>query len=910
MSICPICDHTASNPVARSPYQQCTGCHLFYNPAPPEFRYESSQQQGSGKDLLDNWARMINKDLATRLKQRHSPSSVLDIGSKYPFFLKCFSDLGVPTLLGIDGCDEVIAGGQELSVPTVRADFLDHDFQGQTFDLITLVHCIEHFPDPKLAMAKVVSLLAPKGVLYIRTPEIYQQNIRKHLTDEHYQIHPVLFSKKAMAKLAEQFNLQIIDIWEQPGDGQCDWQFVRKEEIKVSVAVIACSESEVIGRMLDSLQTLPSEVILYLNNVTDNTREIAEAWSTRTHIPLVVMEGYWDQDFARAKNEAVLRATGSHVCWMDCDDVLAPDAPDKILQQIKDKPEAVQSWLLVYGSQTFYHLRLWPNKANPYKPHFHDRCHEFVELGFYNGSRLEREDIHVHHLPKPKDALGRNLSILLKSKEEGPRLCPHCPRNQDETGRTLFYLGNSYRESDNKEQALDCYLEYLRDNHGWYDEQMWVKMYVAQIYTALKDDQQALDFYCEALAHNSNWAEPYMAIARLKFNQELYSQAIAWAMHAASLTKPSTLMWLNEPEYTDAPWRLVSWSYEMVNDIPNALKFALVADRWLQGKDVPWNDRIARLGGPKVALCMRPGALGDVLMTTAALKGLKEQGYQVHYVCHPSSAPVLQNNPHIDRLFTSPNTSWAEMESFARSEGSTPTRVIRFEYPMAEGYPDTPLRQHLAYYFCEQAGVTPTLDLCYEQTVGEVTTGAQNAKQAFFPGRGLVIHTHTGWSPYKNWGQEQWEQLVRLAQDHGLRTVQIGNEKDPTIQGAHFVLTSSIRDAISTVGQSAVFVGLDSVFNHASQALKKRSVILWGSTHPQGSGYPQNINIVNGNRWYPNGPSQALSCQPCYREYNDISVHTKPACPNMQNNAPQCQRNNSVQAVWDAVKEILNEVKP
>ena len=208
-SICPVCGggefaSTESSTAGLTPYLSCNTCGLWAQYPPPDFRYESDLQEQTGREAMSEIACLLNQDLAARLFYTHKPKSVLDIGSKYPYFLKCFKDLGVEDVVGIDGFPEATEFGDELGVPMIIDDFLEHDFEGKKFDLITLVHCIEHFADPALALRKIRSLLSENGVLYIRTPEVRTAGIDIHLTDEHYQVHPILFSRESFRRLAQQ----------------------------------------------------------------------------------------------------------------------------------------------------------------------------------------------------------------------------------------------------------------------------------------------------------------------------------------------------------------------------------------------------------------------------------------------------------------------------------------------------------------------------------------------------------------------------------------------------------------------------------------------------------------------------------------------------------------------------------
>jgi len=243
-------------------------------------------------------------------------------------------------------------------------------------------------------------------------------------------------------------------------------------------------------------------------------------------------------------------------------------------------------------------------------------------------------------------------------------------------------------------------------------------------------------------------------------------------------------------------------------------------------------------------------------------------------------------------------------------------KTVSFQYPMDEEYPDKPMRKHLAHFFCEQAGVPPTLDLSMGFEQEHLDFGAKHGTGK------VVIHTKAGWSPLKNWPADLWESLVKQIRAEGYDVVQIGSESEPLVPGAERLVTPSIKHAAAVQKFAVLFIGGDSIFNHTSQAVGRKSVILWGSTHPNGSGYDQNVNLVNGAVWTREdgngGPT--LPCQPCYREYNNMSVHPKPPCPNLvehtstslpeeeypANKLNQCMAANTLEIVWKHVKELLS----
>ncbi len=261
---------------------------------------------------------------------------------------------------------------------------------------------------------------------------------------------------------------------------------------------------------------------------------------------------------------------------------------------------------------------------------------------------------------------------------------------------------------------------------------------------------------------------------------------------------------------------------------------------------------------------MRPGALGDLLMATCVLEPLKAQGHRIRFIAHPDYISILENHPHIDELVPARSGS---CETLLKETAELPSadRTIYLYYPFygKMPLPTHPMPMHVTASFCEQAGVSVNQNLSVCLDDDQENWGMQYRDT-------ILIHTKTRWSPYKDWFDDRWEALVsRLRSETGLPVYQLGQSSERQVPGTSFIEGPTIRHAIAALKHCRVFIGLDSVFNHASKAVGKPSVILWGSTHPQNAGYLQNINLVNGVAWHPETGlyGSTFQCQPCYREY-------------------------------------------
>jgi hypothetical protein len=320
---------------------------------------------------------------------------------------------------------------------------------------------------------------------------------------------------------------------------------------------------------------------------------------------------------------------------------------------------------------------------------------------------------------------------------------------------------------------------------------------------------------------------------------------------------------------------------------------------------------------------IRPGAFGDLLMLTALFPALKRQGYRIRVVCWPHFGAILADHPEVDEFVFFPagqSLYHDDVQRYIASVAPPADKTVSLEYPnwQGPGLARHALQQHITTVFCEQAGVPPSTALSIGLTPEQLAWGARFRDD-------ILIQTSTAYSPYKNWPPDRWEELAhRIRSELGCEVRQIGATDDPRIPGVERVDSPDIRHAIAALKACRVFVGLDSVFNHAAQAVGKRSIILWGSTNPTAFGYAQNINLVNGVAWQPAMGNEAplLRCQPCYREYKHLHQHPGLRClytvPHPQAVLPEphdpgqpqlhaCMAANTVPVVLHYVQALLDQ---
>ena len=268
---------------------------------------------------------------------------------------------------------------------------------------------------------------------------------------------------------------------------------------------------------------------------------------------------------------------------------------------------------------------------------------------------------------------------------------------------------------------------------------------------------------------------------------------------------------------------------------------------------------------------LRPGAIGDVLISSTIIQGLRKKhpGSLINYYTWFIEAGNLIEG--IDNVYNS--------EDWDKREKGIDYILNPYPYP-------NPMTKHLIEYYADCVGIPVDYNYSLKQLPTE--------KHIEF----ITLHVKTGWSIYKEWSFDRWNEVITSIRPYigNTKIVQIGSKEDPKIEGIDIDCRgkTTLTEAITLIRDSKLHLGVDSFSNHIAGAYKIPAVILWGSTSPLGFGYPTAKNIYKG-----------LVCQPCYKENPEMSKVPKGTCE-----TKKCMNSITVEEVVEATKEKLNvEIK-
>ncbi len=100
----------------------------------------------------------------------HDPGTLLDVGCWTGFFLKTAEKRGWK-VKGLEPVDAAAQWGRiNLGLDILTAVFEKAELPNGNFDMVSLMHALEHLSDPNTALARVNRLLKPGGIIALETP--------------------------------------------------------------------------------------------------------------------------------------------------------------------------------------------------------------------------------------------------------------------------------------------------------------------------------------------------------------------------------------------------------------------------------------------------------------------------------------------------------------------------------------------------------------------------------------------------------------------------------------------------------------------------------------------------------------------------------------------------------------------
>jgi glycosyltransferase involved in cell wall biosynthesis len=260
----------------------------------------------------------------------------------------------------------------------------------------------------------------------------------------------------------------------------------------VSVVMIAKNEEAVLGRCLESVKEA-DEIIICDTGSTDRTIEIAKQFTDKVFTDYV-----WEDNFAKARNHALGKATGDWILSIDADEYLT--CPFSAVREA-----AAKGFMAVNVKMTaesgppshFWFPRLFLRSPNVW-----------WEGAIHNHISVMGEDVGAVTLTygySPAHTLDPLRSMRILEKEVADR--PDCIRER-------FYLGREYFYRGQYDQALVMLGRYVQQSR-FLAEKAEAFLTMSRVYWALHMPDDARDALVQCLIINPRFKEAVLFMAEL-----------------------------------------------------------------------------------------------------------------------------------------------------------------------------------------------------------------------------------------------------------------------------------------------------------------------------------------------------------------------------------------------------------
>jgi len=193
----------------------------------------------------------------------------------------------------------------------------------------------------------------------------------------------------------------------------------------LSACLIVKDEEKMLTACLESVKGVVDEIIVYDTGSTDATMEIARAAGAK------VVEGYWDQDFARARNSALEHASGQWILTIDADETFMCD-PAQLRLLLGQNLANLESYIVPIenleraGASGLVHsaIRVAQRNVAVWRSRLHeqmvssDGSGRALKTGYLSGARI----IHRGYLPEvfaEKNKAERNIATAKAALNDG-----------------------------------------------------------------------------------------------------------------------------------------------------------------------------------------------------------------------------------------------------------------------------------------------------------------------------------------------------------------------------------------------------------------------------------------------------------------------------------------------------------
>lgn len=286
----------------------------------------------------------------------------------------------------------------------------------------------------------------------------------------------------------------------------------------LSITLIVKNEQDNLARLLPML-TFADEIVVVDTGSCDNTVEVAKQFTDKVYFFA------WCDDFSKARNYAISKATCDYVMWLDADDILSPDT-QKMLHGWRFSQDNADIYYMRYSMQSQFPFWFWRERIvrRCSKCRFKGFIHEAI-LPFGTVSYLDCE---VTHKPAASHEQ-RNLKIYQKAIQQRRRF----------SLRDKFYYARTLIECNQREAALPILRNFAKNPHAYVVDRVDAYKLLTNAALGAGNIDSALDYLAQGVKILPPSGEICCLFGQCYMERQLYQHAAQWYRFALNARSQS-----------------------------------------------------------------------------------------------------------------------------------------------------------------------------------------------------------------------------------------------------------------------------------------------------------------------------------------------------------------------------------
>jgi glycosyltransferase involved in cell wall biosynthesis len=423
----------------------------------------------------------------------------------------------------------------------------------------------------------------------------------------------------------------------------------KKKEIKLSCCMILKNEEETIYGCLNSLKDFVDEFII---GIDENSDDNTEAEVTRFALDNKLAEEYidetdnarvtkyyknftkyyfkWQDDFSKARNEGMDKATGDYILIMDGHEhfpiewfnvpeeksvnsidcmkksksIIAERMPDEVHIQLFQQP-----FLGLIPNNFFLQPRIYRNgyfreyekkvengminvNVHKYKEdktrkiRFGRPAHNTIRNTDQDNTMHLVEVIILHNAPTTNRAPRQEQRLTMN-----PEALSNDIKNNPKDSRAMFYLGNTLLEAKKYRQSMKWFDKYLKVRKDDQSEKYQVLLHKSICLQQLDKAQDMKDTLYSAIAVDPLRRDAHLLLGDLFANNNRLQEALFEYTTCLNLKPRSSRMFQSGATSSFDPHQKLAFLYARMNQIPKALAHLSQAYKYFPNEK--WAEQIA-----------------------------------------------------------------------------------------------------------------------------------------------------------------------------------------------------------------------------------------------------------------------------------------------------------------------------